>query len=275
MFCSSDKPKVMNILGSDVLETIMVSEREIAELELLASHCWPAREIVKYKGWIIHWNDGVTWRANSVLPNEWDSSVSVEQVLDYVIELYNEKNTPPAFKITPASQPKGLDKLLEEKGFEQRMITHVQTAPISTISCLTARLPVDLFKVTDDSLDTLMYKSKRGQLAIEVRREIIHHITGDKSIARVLMHGNIAGVGFGVVEGDWLGLFSIRTLPEFQRRGVAWSLNCALAMWGEDLGAQRVFVQVESLNELALALYESMGFETMYTYWYRILNNSK
>ena len=275
MFCSGDKPKVMNILGSDVLETIMVSQREIAELELLASHCWPAGEIVKYKGWIIHWNDGVTWRANSVLPNEWDSSVSVEQVLDYVIELYNEKNTPPAFKITLASQPKGLDQLLEEKGFEQRMITHVLTAPIDTISCLDPRLPVDLFKVTDDSLDTFMYKSERGKLAIDVRREIINRIAGDKNIARVLMHGNIAGVGLGVVEGDWLGLFSIRTLPEFQRRGVAWSLNCALAMWGEDHGAQKVFLQVESSNEPALALYESMGFEKRYTYWYRIHDNSK
>ena len=145
----------------------MVSEREIAELELLASHCWPAREIVRYKGWIIHWNDGVTWRANSVLPHEWESSVNVEQVVDYVIELYREKNTPPAFKISPASQPEGLDKLLEEKGFEQHMVTHVQTASIEKISCLDPRLPVDLFKVTDESLDTLMHESQREKKAIK------------------------------------------------------------------------------------------------------------
>ena len=251
----------------------MVSEREISALELLASNCWPAREIVNYKGWIIHWNDGVTWRANSVLPNKWESSVSVEQVVDYVIELYREKNTLPAFKISPASQPKGLDELLEEKGFEQRMVTHVQTAAIEDISCLSPRLPVDLFKVTDESLDTLMHRSERGKLAIDVRREIIHHIVGDKNIARVLMHGNIAGVGLGVVEEDWLGLFSIRTLPEFLRRGVAWSLNCALAMWGEDHGAKQAFLQVEEENTPAIALYKSMGFATMYTYWYRILES--
>ncbi len=265
----------MNITRRDVYQTIMVSEREIAELELVASHCWPAREIIKYKGWIIHWNDGVTWRANSVQPKEWDSSVSVEQLVDYVIELYHEKDTPAAFKITPASQPDGLDKLLEEKGFEKWMITHVQTAPIDTISCLGPRVPVDLFKVTDESLDTLLYKSERGELAIDVRREIIHRIGGDKNIARVMMHGNVAGMGLGVVEEDWLGIFSIRTLPEFQHRGVAWSLSCALAMWGEDHGAQKVFLQVETDNEPALALYESMGFKTLYTYWYRILENKK
>lgn len=249
----------------------MVFEREIAELELLASHCWPAREIVRYKGWIIHMDDGVTWRANSVLPNEWDSNVSVEQVVDYVIDLYKEKGSPPAFKISPASQPEGLDELLEEKGFEQRMITQVQTAPIDTISCLGPRVPVDLFKVTDDSLDLLMHRSDRDELAIDVRREIIHRISGDKNIARVLMHGNIAGVGLGVVEDNWLGIFSVRTMPEFQHQGVGWSLSCALAMWGEDHGADRAFLQVEEQNRPGIALYESMGFVTMYTYWYRIL----
>jgi GNAT superfamily N-acetyltransferase len=189
-----------------------------------------------------------------------------------VIDLYKEKNTPPAFKISPASQPKGLDELLEEKGFEQRMVTHVQTAPIEEISCHSPRVPVDLFKVTDDSLDSLMFQSKRDKKAIEVRREIIHRISGDKNIAKVMMHGNIAGVGLGVVESGWLGLFSIRTLPEFRRQGIGWSINCALAMWGEDHGAKRVFLQVEAENAPALALYESMGFETMYTYWYRILS---
>lgn len=249
----------------------MVLEREIAELELLASHCWPAKEIVKYKGWIIHWDEGVTWRANSVLPHEWESNVDLEQVVDYVIGLYEEKNTPPAFKISPASQPTGLDQLLEKKGFEQHMVTHVQTTEIENISCLDARVPVDLFKVTDESLDTLMYGSTRGEKALDVRRKIIHRIGGDKRIARVMMHGNIAGVGLGVVEKDWLGLFSIRTLPEFRRKGIAWSINCALAMWGEDHGARQAFLQVEADNEPALKLYESMGFKTMYTYWYRIL----
>lgn len=253
----------------------MVSEREIAELELLASHCWPAKEVVNYKGWIIHMDDGITWRANSVLPNAWESSVGVDQVVDYVINLYHEKDAAAAFKISPTSQPNGLDKLLEQKGFEQRMITHVQTAPIEEISCHSPKLPVDLFKVTDESLDILMHESKRNAKAIEVRREIIHRIEGAKNIARVMMHGNIAGVGLGVVEQDWLGLFSIRTLPEYRRKGVAWSVSCALAMWGEDHGAKQAFLQVEAENEPALKLYESMGFETIYKYWYRILDSEK
>ncbi|MFW9974594.1 MAG: GNAT family N-acetyltransferase [Candidatus Thorarchaeota archaeon] len=249
----------------------MVSESEIAELELVASYCWPAREVVKYKGWIIHWNDGITWRANSVLPNEWVGNVDVETVVDYIIDLYKEKNTLPAFKITPVSKPKGLDELLEAKGFVQRMVTHVQTVPIEEISCLDPHLPVDLFKITDESLSILLHRSEMEKKAIDVRKEIIKRIAGAKNVARVLQHGSIAGVGLGVVEGEWLGLFSVRTMPEFRRKGVAWSVNCALAMWGEDHGAKRAFLQVEEENIPAQKLYESMGFKPFYTYWYRIL----
>jgi ribosomal protein S18 acetylase RimI-like enzyme len=44
-------------------------------------------------------------------------------------------------------------------------------------------------------------------------------------------------------------------------------------MWGEDHGAKQIFLQVETDNEPALILYEAMGFKTMYTYWYRILES--
>ena len=251
----------------------MVSENEIAELELLTSHCWPARDIVSYKGWVIQWNEGITWRANSVLPNSWESTASVESVVDYVIELYKEKNTAPTFKMTTASQPRGLDELLEEKRFAKRMVTHVQTIAIQELSCLDPHLPVDLFKANSDSLNALMHQSEREKKEIEGRKEIISRIAGSKTVARVMMHGRIAGVGLGVVEEDWLGLFSIRTLPEFRRQGVAWSISCALAKWGEDLGAERAFLQVEADNAPALNLYEAMGFQTFYTYWYRILES--
>ncbi|MHA2115884.1 MAG: GNAT family N-acetyltransferase, partial [Candidatus Thorarchaeota archaeon] len=45
-----------------------------------------------------------------------------------------------------------------------------------------------------------------------------------------------------------------------------------LAQWGEDHGAEKAFLQVEETNTPALDLYKSMGFDTLYTYWYRILD---
>lgn len=251
----------------------MVKERTISDIEYLASHCWPAKEIERYNGWIIQWNDAVTWRANSVLPLDETSDEVLEDSIDYVINFYEERNTPPAFKVTEESQPEELDEILDEMEFQKRMITRVQTVPIDNLVCLDPKVSVDLLRVTDESIDALLYHSKKDKFELEVRREIIHRIEGEKKIARVMIDGHVAGVGLGVVVEDLLGLFSIRTLPEYQRRGVAWSINCALAMWGEENNANTVFLQVEAENRSALALYHSMGFETMYTYWYRILED--
>ncbi|MGY5873661.1 MAG: GNAT family N-acetyltransferase [Candidatus Thorarchaeota archaeon] len=249
----------------------MVPERTVSDIEYLASHCWPAKQIERYQGWIIHWNDGVTWRANSVLPIGGLSETLLEDAIDYVINFYKERDTPAAFKITEECKPEDLDETLEEMGFQVRMITQVQTRPIDELTCLDPRVAVDLLRVNDDSIDSLFHRSPRDEFALDVRREILHRIEGEKKIARVLVDGQIAGIGLGVVEEDMLGLFSIRTLPEYQRRGVGWSVNCALAMWGEENGANTAFLQVEAENKQALALYDSMGFETKYTYWYRIL----
>jgi GNAT superfamily N-acetyltransferase len=249
----------------------MMSQTDITEMEYLTSQFWPAREIQKYKGWIIHFNDGITWRANSVLPIGPINEVQLEDAIEHIIAHYTERGAPAAFKMTESSKPEELDETLDEMGFEKRMTTFVQTMPIRELSCIYPKVPVDIIKINDTSIDILMCESGLDHPATEVRRQIIKRIEGEKGIARVMIDGRLAGVGLGVVRADWLGFFSIRTLPEYQRRGVAWSVNCALAMWGEDLGARKVFLQVEAKNTPALALYESLGLQTMYTYWYRIL----
>jgi ribosomal protein S18 acetylase RimI-like enzyme len=249
----------------------MVSQTDITEMEYLASQFWPAREIERYKGWIIHFNDGITWRANSVLPIGPINDTRLEDAIEHIITYYCERRTPAAFKITEASKPDDLDETLEEMGFEKRMVTYVQTIPIQELSCVYPRVPVDIIKVDDASIDTLMYESGFDSPAVEARRGIIKRIEGEKGIGKVMIDGRLAGMGLGVVRADWLGLFSIRTLPDYQRRGVAWSISCALGMWGEDLGAKKAFLQAEAKNTPALALYESMGFQIVYSYWYRVL----
>jgi len=249
----------------------MVKERTINDIEYLAARCWPAKEIEAYYGWIIQWQDGVTWRANSVLPLGETEDKLIEDSIDHVINFYDKRNTPPAFKLTEASKPDNLDKLLEEMDFQQHMVTHFQTVPIERLTCLDTEVEVDLLRVTDESIDILYHRSMRDEFAIQVRKEMIHRIEGEKKIARVMIDGQLAGTGLGVVEEDMMGLFSIKTMPEFRRRGVGWSINCALAMWGEENGADKAFLQVEADNIPALALYGKMGFKTLYTYWYRIL----
>ena len=53
-------------------------------------------------------------------------------------------------------------------------------------------------------------------------------------------------------------------------RGLARRLTCSIVAWGKTHGARLTYLQVVATNEAALPLYGSLGFETVYSYSYRV-----
>jgi ribosomal protein S18 acetylase RimI-like enzyme len=79
-----------------------------------------------------------------------------------------------------------------------------------------------------------------------------------------------AGAGFSVCERGWTGLYSIATASWARRRGVARAVIAELVGWAASQGARRVYLQVETDNDAALALYVSLGFRRSHGYHYRM-----
>jgi N-acetylglutamate synthase len=61
------------------------------------------------------------------------------------------------------------------------------------------------------------------------------------------------------VDGDWLGMHDVFVEPEFRRRGLARAVMATLLEWGAEQGATTVWLHVETDNDPAVALYESIG----------------
>jgi ribosomal protein S18 acetylase RimI-like enzyme len=61
------------------------------------------------------------------------------------------------------------------------------------------------------------------------------------------------------VDGDWLGVHDLFVEPELRRRGLARAVMATLLEWGAEQGATTVWLHVETDNDPAIALYESMG----------------
>jgi N-acetylglutamate synthase len=61
------------------------------------------------------------------------------------------------------------------------------------------------------------------------------------------------------VDGDWLGIHDVVVEPAFRRRGLARVVMATLLEWGAEQGATTVWLHVETDNDPAIALYESMG----------------
>lgn len=59
---------------------------------------------------------------------------------------------------------------------------------------------------------------------------------------------------------------AVEVAPEYRRRGIATAVMAALARKALDEGASAAWLQVETDNEGARALYERMGFAVHHRY---------
>ena len=67
-----------------------------------------------------------------------------------------------------------------------------------------------------------------------------------------------------------LGLFDLLVAPEFRGQGFGTKLVDARMSWGYEQGAHLAFLQVMANNKPARGLQRKLGFEDVYTYWYRV-----
>ena len=73
-----------------------------------------------------------------------------------------------------------------------------------------------------------------------------------------------------VHDNDLAGLFDIGVRPDSQGRGYGRSIVRAALRWAKHQGAKSGWLQVEKSNLSANELYARLGFETIYSYTYRI-----
>ena len=74
----------------------------------------------------------------------------------------------------------------------------------------------------------------------------------------------------GVLEQGHVGLLDIVVKEEYRGCGFGKVLCKALLDKGKECGALTGYLQVVDANTVAKKLYESLGFEYRYSYWYRV-----
>jgi GNAT superfamily N-acetyltransferase len=105
--------------------------------------------------------------------------------------------------------------------------------------------------------------------AEDLLRGTLQRIQARTGYALLRREGVPVALGLGVLERDWLGIFSMATHPEFRRQGAATAILHALATWGQQCGAARAYLQVMEGNTAAVAAYARAGLDTLYQYHYR------
>jgi GNAT superfamily N-acetyltransferase len=195
---------------------------------------------------------------------------SLDDAIDAVEQFYGKRGIDPRFQMTEASVPENLDARLVERGYVTDLTVRVQTTKIRKLSAIKTSHSIEISpELTSDWLATYAAAGQYDEKAIESRKGILERIDRHRAFALVRESGEILGVGLGVVERGWMGLFAIETLAAHRRLGVATSVIHSLALWGKEHGARAAYLQVEAKNEPALALYGKIGFKDAYEYWSR------
>jgi GNAT superfamily N-acetyltransferase len=231
-------------------------------------HAWPALETFDSDGWILRFSEGYTRRANSVHPLG-PGTRNLADKIEEVERQYGERGLPPTFKMTAGSLPHGLDGALAERGYSMKVGTSVRVAPVSRAADGAVRIDAS-WGASQEWRDAF---HRMGDVAPErrgIHDRILSRITQPTAFASVERDGRIAGCALGVLQGEWLGVFDVVVDETFRGQGLGRRLMWGLMSWSRELGAERVYLQVMLHNAPAVALYQKLGFQEAYPYWYRV-----
>ena len=247
----------------------LIQRAMILTIEELSMNAWPAMRTLHYDGWVLRFTDGYTKRANSVYPL-YASGIDVDAKIEFCESFYRDLNLPAVFKLTRASTPADLDARLDAHGYHTDSQTSVQLLDL-TRERYKATENVDLASEDTDAWHAAFARMNNVNPNRRATHEsILRAILPDKCYASLRIDGHILGCGLGVLQAGYLGIFDIVIDPEQRGQGHGTNLMNALLAWGQAHGADKAYLQVMCNNEPALRLYEKLGFQEQYQYWYRI-----
>jgi ribosomal protein S18 acetylase RimI-like enzyme len=249
-------------------------------LDEVAARAVPANEVEDIGGWVARHSPGLsTKRVNSIWPRHHEQDGPLDAKLATVERFYAARGLPARFQIGPAAQPAGLDRALDRRGYTETDPTSVELCDLARLSALPC--PPEATAVTIDPrpggaqwLDT--WRTARGlsDPTVVAATALFGRIRTQLAFAVVTVDGAPTAVALGVLDGTWLGIFNMATLPAGRRRGAGRAALRAFAGWAAQRGATAGYLQVNVDNPAARALYRSTGFESAYRYTYRTLEQS-
>lgn len=232
------------------------------DLDELVAAAWPAPSTQDIGGWVLRHADGVTKRANSVLPLEipGDVALAVEQAEGF----YTAMGLATVFSLGPQTRPEGLDAFLGERGYA---LVDPTLAMVKDIAGPYERDGVEIMDAPSrEWLDVWWSVDGRYEHQLPMAEKILTGVpAGYASLDGV-------AVGRGVPQGEWLGVYAMAVAPEARRRGLGRRVLHALLGWGREQGCERAYLVVVERNATARAMYEAEGFTQFSGYHYRVKN---
>ncbi|NEB05652.1 GNAT family N-acetyltransferase [Streptomyces sp. SID13726] len=234
------------------------------ELARIAARGWQPVESERLGDWELRAASGFTRRANSVLPLG-DPGLPLDAALTAVRRWYGDRGLPAYIQTATgaAGTQEVLCAELEARGWTREVTSELWTGALAPVA---DRSPGDVVVLSREAdADWLARYQRKGVSEVALR------VLGSGPsvwFATVPSEtgGAPAAIGRCVVDGRWAGFAAVEVDPSLRRRGLASTVMAALARRALDEGASAAWLQVESDNSGARALYDGMGFTAHHAY---------
>ncbi|WP_379153846.1 GNAT family N-acetyltransferase [Paenibacillus sp. sgz5001063] len=246
-------------------------------IEEITLNTWPAEQSVLLDGWVLRTSAGYTKRANSVNPlygpDEQQGGLDIRDKISLAEQYYAEAGLNTVFKITPYTQPADLDGCLAEQGYEIVEPSSVRTLDLQDLPAPPGRYQIQIREdLNEEWLEVFSGMADLSSVSRNTLRRMLSASILKQGYTLLLKDGIPAACGLGVIQHGYIGLYDICTAAPFRRQGMAEEMLLRLLHWGKNLGAAHAFLQVVQANAGASALYDKLGFQEIYSYWYRVKN---
>ena len=258
----------------------------IIELERAAAEHWRGTEQEWLGNWLLRAAEGFTGRANSALPLG-DSGRPLDDALAAVTGWYRARGLPPmvvvplplggsavAGVVPGCPLPSRFDDQLSERSWATRPgPAYVMTAELATLPPAPGLPAGAEFRVDAEPDDAwlAMYHYRGQQRPPPVLRTVLMSAPA-QGFASIRAGGgrDVLAIGRLSVGAGWAGITAVEVDPARRRAGLGTALTRRVCAEAARRGARRVFLQVETDNEPARALYERCGFGYSHQYHYRV-----
>jgi N-acetylglutamate synthase len=249
--------------------------RSIFELELIAAAHWRGTEEEWLGDWLLRAAGGFTGRANSALALG-DPPHRLDAALAAVTGWYRSRGLPPMIAVPLSLDPSGagheLDAALAARNWETRpgaAFVMVADLPLAVSRAGgSAAGAVQVSSEPDDGWLAQYHYRGAGRLPPAARTVL----TSCENQAFVSLRDgdDVLAIARLSVAAGWAGVTAVEVHPGHRRRGLGTAVTAAACRVAESRGVRSVFLQTETGNAPARALYESIGFGYAHRYHYRL-----
>jgi ribosomal protein S18 acetylase RimI-like enzyme len=254
---------------------------EIIELERGAAGHWRGTEEERLGGWLLRAAEGFTGRANSALALG-DPGLPLDSALGIVVSWYRARDLTPMIAVPmplDADSPGGeLDRSLSERSWTMRpgpafvMVADLSddTNPIREHA--DRELPRGATFQVDTEPDQswlAMYHYRGQDRQPAVMRKVLVSAPV-QAFASIRVGEDVLAIARLSIAGGWAGITAVEVQSAHRRAGLGTAMTGVVCAEAAKRGASRVFLQVETSNTAAIALYERCGFRYSHRYHYRV-----